>query len=138
MQTLHFTLSFFVNFHKINKMFLTILWFCSVSVFLPGQEGTQGILRPGGMVCIAPAQLRCSGGHNVRVTYQIQHGNIIIVIAKGHHIRRVNAQHTADALYANPLVGHGGIDPLGSRHGAVGCCHLGTKRSTNGSTPSTK
>lgn len=40
MQTLHFTLSFFVNFHKINKMFLTILWFCSVSIFLPGQEGT--------------------------------------------------------------------------------------------------
>ena len=77
MQTLHFTLSFFVNFHKINKMFLTILWFRSVSVFLPGQEGTQGILRPGSMVCIAPAQLRCSGGHNVRVTYQIQHGNII-------------------------------------------------------------
>lgn len=55
MQTLHFTLSFFVNFHKINKMFLTILWIHSVSVFLPGQEGTQGILRLGGMVCIAPA-----------------------------------------------------------------------------------
>ena len=138
MQTLHFTLSFFVSFHKINKMFLTILWFCSVSIFLPGQEGTQGILRPGGMVCIAPAQLRCSGGHNVRVTYQIQHGNIIIVIAKGHHIRRVNAQHTADALYANPLVGHGGIDPLGSATAQLACCHLGTKRSTNGSTPSTK
>lgn len=47
MQTLHFTLSFFVNFHKINKMFLTILWFCSVSIFLPGQEGTQGILGRG-------------------------------------------------------------------------------------------
>ena len=45
MQILHFTLSFFVNFHKINKMFLTILWIHSV--FLPGQEGTQGILRPG-------------------------------------------------------------------------------------------
>ncbi len=26
MQILHFTLSFFVNFHKINKKFLTILW----------------------------------------------------------------------------------------------------------------
>ena len=61
------------------------------------------------------------------MTYQIQHGNIIIVIAKGHHIRRVNAQHTADALYANPLVGHGGIDPLGSRHGAVGLLPFGHK-----------
>lgn len=27
MQILHSILSFFVNFHKINKMFLTILWF---------------------------------------------------------------------------------------------------------------
>lgn len=47
MQILHSTLSFFVSFHKINKMFLTILWFHSVSVFLPGQEGTQGILGRG-------------------------------------------------------------------------------------------
>ena len=137
MQTLHFTLSFFVNFHKINKMFLTILWIHSVSVSCLARRHA-GYPPAGGMVCIAPAQLRCSGGHNVRVTYQIQHGNIIIVIAKGHHIRRINAQHTADALYANPLVGHGGIDPLGSRHAQLACCHLGTKRSTNGSTPSTK
>lgn len=102
----------------------------SLGFSFPAWPGRHAGYPPaGGMVCIAPAQLRCSGGHNVRVTYQIQHGNIIIVIAKGHHIRRVNAQHTADALYANPLVGHGGIDPLGSRHGAVGLLHLGTKRS---------
>ena len=46
MQTLHFTLSFFVNFHKINKCFNNIVDSLSFS-FLPGQEGTQGILRPG-------------------------------------------------------------------------------------------
>ena len=41
MQTLHFTLSFFVNFHKINKMFLTILWIHSVSVFLPARKARR-------------------------------------------------------------------------------------------------
>ena len=47
MQILHFTLSFFVSFHKINKIVFNNIVDSLGFSFLPGQEGTQGILRPG-------------------------------------------------------------------------------------------
>ena len=70
-----------------------------------------------------------SGGvvHNVGHTHHVQHGLVVVVIAKSHDLCEVDAKGAAHALHPDALVGKGGIDPVRARHGAVGLLPAGHK-----------
>ena len=67
--------------------------------------------------------------HLNHVATQLPYAVTVAVVAFVNYIITafIQVPFMADALYANSLVGHGGIDPLGSRHGAVGLLPFGNK-----------
>ena len=91
------------------------------------QQLRQHILRAGGVVLVFCPQRIGGVIHNVGHAHHIQHGLVVVVIAKGHHLCRVDAKGAAHALHPDALVGKGGIDPERPRHGAVGLLPAGHK-----------
>ena len=65
--------------------------------------------------------------HNVGHAHHIQHGLVVVVVAKGHDLCGIDAKGAAHALHPDALVGKGGIDPERPRHGAVGLLPAGHK-----------
>ena len=69
---------------------------------------------------IADAQRGGGAVHDVGRAHKVEHRHIVVVVAKGHDLLRRKAQHAAERLHADTLVGGRRVDPVRPRHGTVG------------------
>ena len=69
------------------------------------EEFAQNILGPRGVQRVACTQ-GCGGAvHDIGHAYSVQHGYVILIVTKGHDLGRGNAQHAAEGLHTDALVG---------------------------------
>lgn len=79
----------------------------------------QYLLGAGSVLRIFFSQRIGSSVHNIRMSHNIQHGYVVIIVTECHDIREVKAKNFTNGLHTDAFVGKGGIDPVRSRHRAV-------------------